>query len=405
VSSSPTPNGPAFRRLWLALFLVAFPLGILAFVLPIYGRELGASAVEVGAFFSAFSVVPVIVRPILGRALDRWGRRPFLLLGLAGYAAAMGLFVFADSIVLLTIARFIQGLGQAFLWLSAYTIVADLAAVHGRGRDFGSIDESVNRGALVGTMAGFGAMFALGEVGLTLTQSWPWIFALYALPALAALGLVWRGVPETKPAAALTPVRSRPLSPQLLALMGIVAVTGASNAMVWPLLMIFLQDSLGAGIAALTMAYLPAAILSSILPSRMGRFADRLGRKPLMVAGLAGGALASALIPHLRSLLLLAGLWAVESVGYAASVPAERAFVADIAGEDTRGTSYGLYTFAYFLGSLVGPVAGGWLYDNYGHATPFYLNTAVLLLGAALVVSVLRETRVRERPAAEAVAG
>ena len=246
-------------------------------------------------------------------------------------------------------------------------------------------------------------MFALGKAGLTLTQSWPWIFALYALPALVALAVVWRGVPETRPAAEVTPVKSRPISSQLLALMGIVAVTGASNAMVWPLLMIFLQDSLGAGIEALAMAYLLAAILSSFLPSRMGHFADRLGRKPLMVGGLVGGALASALIPHLRSLLLLALLWAVESVGYAASIPAERAFVADIAGEDTRGTSYGLYTFAYFLGALVGPIAGGWLYDTRGHATPFYLNSAVLLFGALLVVLMLRESRRGEPARAGAV--
>ena len=95
----------------------------------------------------------------------------------------------------------------------------------------------------------------------------------------------------------------------------------------------------------------------------------------------------------MRSLLLLALLWAVESVGYAASIPAERAFVADIAGEDTRGTSYGLYTFAYFLGALVGPIAGGWLYDTRGHATPFYLNSAMLLFGALLVVLMLRESR------------
>ena len=237
-------------------------------------------------------------------------------------------------------------------------------------------------------------MFALGKAGLTLTQSWPWIFALYALPALVALAVVWRGVPETRPAAEVTPVKSRLISSQLLALMGIVAVTGASNAMVWPLLMIFLQDSLGAGIEALAMAYLLAAILSSFLPSRMGHFADRLGRKPLMVGGLVGGALASALIPHLRSLLLLALLWAVESVGYAASIPAERAFVADIAGEDT---------FAYFLGALVGPIAGGWLYDTRGHATPFYLNSAVLLFGALLVVLMLRESRRGEPARARAV--
>ena len=111
-----------------------------------------------------------------------------------------------------------------------------------------------------------------------------------------------------------------------------------------------------------------------------------------MIAGLLIGALASALIPHLRSIIPLTILWAVESLGYTASAPAERAFVADIAGEDTRGASYGLYTFAYFLGAALGPLAGGWLYDNMGHATPFYLNTVVLLVGTLLVAVVLRES-------------
>ena len=76
------------RALWQAIFWVSCPFGILAFVLPIYGKELGATALEVGGFFSAMSLVPVIVRPFLGRVLDRWGRRPFLLLGLLGYSMA-----------------------------------------------------------------------------------------------------------------------------------------------------------------------------------------------------------------------------------------------------------------------------------------------------------------------------
>jgi MFS family permease len=142
------------------------------------------------------------------------------------------------------------------------------------------------------------------------------------------------------------------------------------------------------------MAYVPAALVSSFLPSRMGRVADRLGRKGPMIVGLAVGALVSALIPHLPGVITLAALWAVESLSYAVSMPAERAFVADIAGVDIRGTSYGLYTFAYFLGAAAGPLAGGWLYDHVGHATPFYLNTGGLLFGALLVMLVLREPRV-----------
>jgi DHA1 family multidrug resistance protein-like MFS transporter len=398
VSESPiTQESRTLEMLWRAMFWVSFPFGILSFVLPIYGKELGATALEVGGFFSVISLVPVIVRPVLGRVLDRWGRRPFLLLGLLGYVAAMVIFCLADTVWLLTVARFVQGLGQAFLWLSAYTIVADVAIEAGRGHDFGSIDEAVNRGAIVGTTGGFFTVFSLeGSFDPSWEQIWFWLFVAYTIPALLALWIGWRGVKETRPQATTRPIESRAISSQLLALMGIVFVTGASTSMVWPLLMIFLQDTLGADVEVLAWAYLPAALITAFLPSRMGRIADRWGRKKPMIAGLLIGALASALIPHLRSIVPLIVLWAIESLGYTASVPAERAFVADIAGEDTRGTSYGLYTFAYFLGATIGPLAGGWLYDNLGHAMPFYLNTVVLLVGALLVAVALRESRAVE---------
>jgi MFS family permease len=393
--------------LWRAVFWVSFPFGILSFVLPIYGKELGASALEVGGFFSALSLVPLVVRPFLGRALDRWGRRPFLLLGLSGYAAATVLFCAADTVRLLLAARFVQGMGQAFLWISAYTIVADLAEEAGRGQDFGSIDEAVNRGALIGTTAGFTAIFVLENLDLGWRQIWFLLFAAYTMPALISLWAGWRGVKETLPKTADragTSGEGRSLSRQLMALMGIVFVTAASKAMVWPLLMIFLQDTLAADVGALAIAYVPAAVISSFLPSRMGRLTDRLGRKGPMVAGLVVGALASALVPHVPGVVTLAALWAVESLGHTASVPAERAFVADIAGKDIRGTNYGLYTFAHFLGATVGPLVGGWLYDHVGQATPFYLNTAVLVFGAVLVMLVLHEPRVSKvEPAASAV--
>lgn len=76
------------------------------------------------------------------------------------------------------------------------------------------------------------------------------------------------------------------------------------------------------------------------------------------------GALASAWVPHLRSLVPLTLPGTLESPGYAASTSARRALVADIAGQDVRGTSYGLYTLACFPGAVVRPLAGGWLYEN-----------------------------------------
>jgi hypothetical protein len=80
-----------------------------------------------------------------------------------------------------------------------------------------------------------------------------------------AIGLFYglKGTKETLPMYENPVQESKPVSKQLLILMGIVLLTGASQAMDWPLLMIFLQDHLGAGIASLAFAYLPAALISS----------------------------------------------------------------------------------------------------------------------------------------------
>jgi len=397
MASQGSPGASSPRRtlemLWRAVFWVSFPFGILTFLLPIYGKELGASAMQVGGLFTAVSLVPLVARPFLGRALDHWGRRPFLLIGLGGYTAAAAVFCLADTVQILTLGRFIQGLGQAFLWISAYTMVADVARRAGRGRSFGSIDEAVNRGALIGTSLGFGAVFFLRKWGLGWRELWFWLFAAYTIPACVSLGAGYWGVEETKSAETEAADTGKGLSAQLAALMAIVLVTGGSRAMVWPLLMLFLQDGLGADAGTLAIAYLPAALISSFLPSRTGRLADRLGRKGPMVAGLSIGAAASALIPHLAGLFQLTIVWAVESLAHTVSIPAERAFVADITGANVRGTGYGFYTFAHFLGAAIGPLVGGWLYDEVGHGSPFYLNAAVLVLGSLLVLLILREPR------------
>ena len=58
--------------------------------------------------------------------------------------------------------------------------------------------------------------------------------------------------------------------------------------------------------------------------------------------------------------VILAILRFLEIVGYTISIPAERTFFADVTWKDMRETSYGLYTFSFFLGSALGPLAWGW---------------------------------------------
>ena len=371
-----------------AILLVSLPFGILSFTLPIYGKVLGADAVQIGLFFSAFSLMTVLLRPLVGAGLDRRGRRPFLLVGLAGYGITMFLFAFAAEIWMITLARVFQGIASAFLWLAARAITADLAGAHERARSFGGVDQASSQGAILGTFAGYGVLIAFGfEAG------WRPLFLGYGLLGLAAALLAARSLPETRPAAAGEPHERRPIRwsrPWLLLLL-VTAVTGASWAMISPILMVYLQERLAVGVDALAWAYLPAALIWALLPSRLGALADRLGRKPLMVLGLAAAAGSSFLIPHVSGLLGLAALWGFQALCYAAGDPAEAALVADLTGNDERGRAFGLYTLAAGLGATVGPLLGGWLYENIGVATPFYANGLVLALCAAVLLALLQE--------------
>ncbi len=400
------------RALGRAIFFLSFPLGFLSFALPIYGKELGATALEIGTLFSAFFLMSTLLRPLLGRLMDRYGRRPFLLLGVAGYVGAALLFLltgdgstgFTTGLLVLLAARLVEGAAQSLLWLSAYAIVADCSPPDERGHRFGRVQAQLYRGVLVGAFVGFPCLDYLGIV-----QGWKVAFAVYTVLALVALLLAWRGVRETLPAVTSAeftlsaanvpstclpsvPARGR-VSAQLYVLMGIAVLTTASLALLTPVLMIFLQERFGAPVHDLAVAYVPAAVLHGLLPPYLGRIADRVGRKLPMMVGLLAAAATSLAIPFADSMILIAVAWAVEAVCFSAATPAQEALVADHSGAEARGTGYGLYTLASGLGATIGPVLGGWVYDAGGHAMPFYLNAGILVVGALLVLALVRERR------------
>jgi MFS family permease len=349
-------------------------------VLPIYGKRLGASALEIGGLFSIFSIMTVLLRPVVGWALDRFGRKVFFTAGLLGYAGTMTLFAVAGSLIGLYLARLVQGIASSLLWISAYTIATDIASSEQRGKAVGHVDEASAQGALYGAFVGFAVLSAL-----PLLTGWRVLFAGYALLAAVGAWRAWRNVPETRLS---QPDRSNGklgFSALLFRLMVIVFITSLSTAMIGPLLLIFLQDRFTTSVSTLALAYIPAALVYSFLPSRMGRLSDRLGRVPLMAIGLAASGLASLILPGLPNIGWLIVLWVAEAIGLTAAAPAQEALVADLTGNDVRGTGYGLYTFAASLGATFGPLLGGWLYDAAGHAMPFYLNGTVLLAGTVAI--------------------
>ena len=367
------------------VLLCSLPIFVLSFLLPIHAKQLGASAASIGGMYSVIALIMLLMRPAVGWAMDRLGRKGFLVAGFVCYAGSMSLFALAQDVTMLYLARLVQGLGKALTWIAAYTIAIECTALQQRGESLGRVDGDANRGAL------YGALIALALFSLfTLHDAWMALFLGYAILAAVGAWLAWQHVPETRSVSLAASLPEAMLSWSLLKFMVVVFITSGSAALTRPLLLIFLQDKFTTDLAVLALAFAPAGLILGFLPVYLGRLSDHIGRIPLMVVGLLGSGVASLLLPRVLTLGWLVVVTTIKALGIVMVAPAQKALLSDLTGGAQRGTGYGLYSFVGSLGAIVGPPLGGWLYDVFGPIHLFGVNGLMLLASAAWVMLLLR---------------
>ena len=204
------------------------------------------------------------------------------------------------------------------------------------------------------------------------------------------------------PASGLSPLHGlrsvgRGLPPGFGVLWTTVAVDLLGFGIVVPLLPLY-AHRLGAGAASIGLllaAYSGAQLVSAPL---LGRLSDRVGRKPLLIASLAGTAVASLLTGCAGSLGLLLVARVLDGAS-GGSVAVAQAAATDIVGPEDRTRVFGLLGAAYGVGFVIGPAIGG-LAALGGPRVPFFVAAGIAGLNAIVAVRRLPETRPVTRPAA-----
>ena len=387
MKSNSGQNNPV-NPLQKPLFLWSLPFIFLYFSLPIVSKNFGASAFEIGGLFTVFTLTTLLIRPIIGWLLDRFGRKIFLEIALIVYAASMGVFAFSVSLDWLYLARLIQGIGSALLWASVNTIIADTTPAEKRGKALGKLNETTTRGGLIGMVAAAIPMYIFPQ-----DYSWKLIFIVYTILTLVGAGLAWKHVPDTRILQHTN--QQRPiLSGPLLKLLIFVLIIAIPEAMLNPIYLIYLQDKFTTDTMTIALAFFPAGLAAAFLSARLGAMGDHHGRVPTMAIGLVGAGVISLLMPSLSSLIWLAVLYTLSTIMWAIFDPAATAMVADLIEGDRLGMGYGVYDFVKNLGYSVGPLLGGLLYDTVGKEVPFYINGIVLILSAGVGLMLLRKSPV-----------
>lgn len=351
-------------------------------LIPIFiTATLGAPVYAVGVIEGVAEATASFLKLASGWLSDRLGRRRGLVI--AGYAlsaVAKPLLALAGTWLTVLFARFVDRFGKGVRTSARDALLAESAPPALRGRAFGFHRSADTLGAVLGPLLAIPLLAVSHEQLRTL-------FVLSVLPAgLGLLILLMVRDRPVPPRAAPLPLPSlgalsAPLRRYLLAIL-VFALGNSSDAFI-----ILRGRQLGLSLTAVILAYAAYNLVYSLTSLPAGILSDRIGRRRIVVGGLAffaavylGFALARASW-QIWALLPVYGLYMGLTDG------GTRAYAADLASPEARGTALGWMHMVNGAGALVASVVAGALWTLTGPATPF-LYGAVLAV-AAMVLLVL----------------
>ncbi len=183
------------------------------------------------------------------------------------------------------------------------------------------------------------------------------------------------------------------LIPVLVALLLGMLLAALDQTVVGTAMPRVIADLGGSNISWVYTAYLLA---STVAVPIYGKLSDIYGRRIFFIGGMVLFLLGSALSGTSQSMTQLIIYRAIQGLGAGALMPIAQAIIGDIFTPAERGKWQGLFTGVFGLATIVGPILGGFITDNWGWRWTFYVNMpvgAVALVAAALTLPRLSQHR------------
>lgn len=365
-------------------FAVALGYGVVAPAIPQFALEFGVSNFAASVIVSSFALMRLVSAPLAGWLVSRFGERRTYTIGLLIVAVSTGAAAFAANYAQFVFLRGAGGVGSAMFTVAATALLAKVSPPNARGRVASLNAAGFLLGGLLGpVLGGVVAVFGLRA---------PFVFYFFTLlvaalvVATALRGSQAAGTParraEHAPDDEMTFATARSF-PQYRSLLYSAFTFGwASYGVRVSLIPLLVAVTFGrdATAAAWILAAYAAGNAALIFPS--GRWNDTVGRKPMLVLGMAILAASYAAIAAAPSLSVLAGIMVIAGAGSALANPGHQAVLADVLARKRGGNVVAGYSMASDLGGVLGPAIAGALVDLAGFASGFLLTAALLALSA-----------------------
>jgi MFS family permease len=371
--------------LYFSIFLMRFSFGLVLFTLPLYLPRKEFSYLVVGIIAAAYPGAETVCGPLIGILVDRFGRKRWIWLGLCVSTIALFAFTLRTDVAYLVFVHSIQGIAAAMIVVSTLTMVTDISTVSTRGREMGIYDFANLGGYMIG-------IFTAGIIMRTHSLLAPF----YLGSGLAAIGAAYAyfRVKEKsghKSRSVLSPIETIRL------LIG--DKRAAAMFPIWLSVTTFIGMALTFGPRMGPSPMLTSSVIAGVVlilaftQPFFGHLSDNYGRGRLMMLGMLSliGIFATVIAMfrwHIDALYLMP-FFAIFGVGSFAFAPAALASLGDIAPKHGRGTTMGVYSVFISLGTIIGPLLGGYLLDRYGLSSLFYAGLVILIaaLGIAILIA------------------
>jgi len=366
------------RLLLLASAMIFFDVAFFAAIAPLlpqYVDELGLTKAEAGVLSAAYAAGTLLGSLPAGFAASRVGPRKAVIHGLLLLGFSSLVFGFANQILLLDAARFIQGIAGALIWSGALTWLITTAPEEERGSVIGKALGTAIAGALLGPALGAIA----GAIGTEPVFSS--VLVITVLLAIAASRLPEPTAPAQQSfGEVVKTLVSRPLL-EAAAFVAVPSVMFGAIEVLVPLRI----DALGGGHGVIAAGFIVGAALEAMLAPFAGRLSDRVGRRLPYVTGLAICAVAMIAIATVATLGLVLGGLILTSLGAGLCFAPALTLISDVA-ESSRlhqGFAAGVSNMAWAAGQVIGGIGGGVVASITGNASPSIAIALLLMLTVA----------------------
>jgi MFS family permease len=364
-------------------------------LLPQYADELGLSKTAAGVLSAAYPAGTLIGTFPAAWMAARLGVKPTLLAGLALIATAGTTFAFAEHIVLLDAARFLQGVGGACAWVGGFSWLIAVAPAERRGEVIGSGLAAAIFGFLLGPVLGGAATVTSPEL----------VFSLAASVAVV-LGAITLGMEAVAPSpfpgwrrvgGMLT---SLPIAAGVW-LTALPAIFSGTINVLAPLRL----DRLGATGVFVAGVFLVSALIEGAASPSFGRLSDRRGRLWPIRIGLVVAAAMAIWLPIPDAIVVLGISVVVAEVSLGLCWTPAMAMLSDSVERLQVGQwlAFGLVNLAWASGMVLGGSGGGALADRTSDTLPLALAAVLLALTAAAITFSGRLPAAAEKPVARSV--